>query len=60
MGSISVRNVKRTSIVGGIEMLKGRNLLSPQDLSSDEIEAGLNKAVELKKKLRQRYWFLTE
>jgi len=41
-------------------MLKGRNLLSPQDLSSDEIEAGLNKAVELKKKLRQRYWFLTE
>jgi len=34
-------------------MLKGRNLLSPQDLSPDEIEAVLDKAVELKKKLKQ-------
>ena len=34
-------------------MLKGRHLLSPQDLSPDEIEAVLNKAIELKKKLRQ-------
>jgi ornithine carbamoyltransferase len=34
-------------------MLKGRNLLSPQDLSPDEVEAVLDKAVELKKKLKQ-------
>ena len=34
-------------------MLKGRHLLSPQDLSPDEIEAVLDKAVELKQKLRR-------
>jgi ornithine carbamoyltransferase len=34
-------------------MLKGRHLLSPQDLSPEEIEAVLNKADELKQKLRK-------
>jgi ornithine carbamoyltransferase len=34
-------------------MLKGRHILSPQDLSPDEIEAVLDKAIEFKQKLRR-------
>lgn len=34
-------------------MLKGKHLLSPQDLSPEEIEAVLDKAIELKQKLQR-------